>query len=139
MEIKMSWNRQNNFKEKQSWRAHKCFWSPIAVCVWLRGRFLHITKQFYGILCGCPTVQLSSDTIFPKIASDSTGEELSSTRLHPLSHFIRLSQVQAVTWTSEQQAVVWKIQGPLHWIQLICWRGSQNLEKQLTYYITGLL
>ena len=30
---------------------------------------------------GCPTVQLNSDTVYPEIASDSTGEGLSPTRL----------------------------------------------------------
>ena len=53
----------------------------------------------------CPPIQLSSDTIYLEIASDSTGEVLSPTRLQ-FSSVQSLSRVQlfATTWIAARKA-----------------------------------
>lgn len=40
---------------------------------------------------------------------------------------------------SDQLAIDWKVPQSLPWVGLVCWSGSQNLEKHFTYEIGSLL
>ena len=49
------------------------FWTQLQMCWWgSGGRFLPAHKQFSVTPAGCPPIQLSSDTLYQEIASDST-------------------------------------------------------------------
>ena len=103
----------------------KNFGSSYNVCV-----FLHTIKQFSDTSSGCPIIQLDSDSIDPDIASGSTGQGLSTPRLPAFRH---QSQVQVVTCASDQLAVNQRFPQPPPWIQLICYRGSQNSGNPLIH------
>ena len=45
----------------------------------------------------------------------------------------------SVTCASDPQAIDWRFQRSLPWVQLICQSGSQNSEKHVSQQITGLL
>ena len=87
---------------------------------------------------GCHTVQLSSNSIYPKTASDASGEGFSPTRL---PHFGCRSQVQAVNCASEQMAINQRFTWPLPWVWLNLFKWLTELRKpvySLDYlFITG--
>lgn len=60
---------------------------------------------------GRPAIQLNSDSVrfYLETASDSTGEELSPTRL-PSQHFGCQWQAHVVTWPSDLLAIDWRSQ-----------------------------
>ena len=87
---------------------------------------------------GCHTIQLSSNSTYPKTASDASGEGLSPTRL---PHFRCQSEVQAVNCASEQMAVNQRFTWPLPWVWLNLFKWLTELRKpvySLDYlFITG--
>ena len=64
-----------------------------------------------------PQIQFNSDTTYPEIESDPTGEGLSPTRRPP---FRCQSQGQVVTGASDLQAVNQSFPQPLPGVPLIC-------------------
>ena len=114
--------------------------------------------MYRGLYCPHTTKNLSSDTIYAEIASDSTGKGLNPIRLphflplslcactlthtHTHTHFRHHLQIQVVTHTSHWLAIKQRFLQPPPWVWLVCQSGWQNSEKHCTYWITvyyGLL
>lgn len=124
------------------------------------GDFPH--QAIIGLSAGCHTIYPNSNTIYPELASDSTGWGLSPTRLPSFTqNFKKTShnpevlicasdrleapttlsnsgyqfQAKVVTHTSDQLAINERFPCFPPWVQLICWNDSQNSEKQVKTYI----
>ena len=79
----------------------------------------------------CSTIQFSLTSFTWKIASDSTGQGLSLTRLLPTT--FPTTQAQLVICTSDWWTVNQRFPQAPSQVQLICKSHSQNSGKQFTY------
>lgn len=93
-------------------------------------------KQFSGNSALCPTCNLILTLSTQRASYPTTQGSVLQDCLLP---FRWPSQVQAVPCTSELQPIGWRFQISPPWVQLICQSDSQDSEKQVSYYITGLL
>ena len=107
--------------------------------------------MYRGLDCPHTTKQLSSDTIYTEVASDSTCKGLSPTRLphllplsvcacththtHTHTHFRHHLQIQVVIHTSHWLTIKQRFLQLPPWVWLICQSASQNSEKHCTYWI----